>query len=957
MPNSQTTRNTKYKEELHYYKTVADSSFEAIVIIENGRVIAHNVQTRKLLGYLLMELNGISIFHVIHPDFHEIVEKSIKNGIKQPYRIVLFRKDGSSFPCEVQGRLINAGGRNIRITALRDLSEKEDIQEKYKRLVENSPHITYVFSRKNGASFWSARVKEILGFDSDDLLKDPYLWTNSIVEEDRKTISDFIYKSDSNEGTSFRYRIKDKKGKIHWFSDTIFSVIKKDDDVIFEGICEDITDRIKAEKEFKESELNLRFLASSAMEMAELRSIDEIFNYIGKKLYHYTEGNSIITIAEYDLTGLQYELKSVTGIGSWAEKISNLLGFNFVGMKGTIRADYNSDYNPGKLYKFDNDISQMSNMKIPKKVSKVLISLFSIKDVQSISIKHKSSLFGNISILRNNDCKELDAELIEAFIMQVSVFIDRITSTEALRESRLRLSNMIGNIKGVVYRCLNDEHWTMEFLNKEIEILTGYSAEEVILNKKISYANLIHPEDKELVFNAVKNGLLKEQHFIIEYRILTKSGTIKWVWEKGIGIKNEVGNTIHIEGIISDITEIKENEEKIKNQLKQIRSINTDLSRAKEEAEESDRLKSAFLANMSHEIRTPMNSIIGFSEVMGMKDLPEEKKARYLQHISNSGKQLLRLIDDIIDISKIESNQLKLEYQNCNIDENLNELIETCERDIINKLKRNITISFVPDLNLKNPVIRTDQVRFRQILNNLITNAAKYTENGSIDVGYTLKNKESGEYLEFYVRDTGIGISKIDQAKLFSRFYQADKIGAVQGTGLGLSITKALVELLRGKIWFESKNDKGSVFYVDLPYIPVGENKQKEIFKMEIPEFEFKEKLIYIAEDDQSSVILLEEYLEETGIAIKHAENGLKLLELIDQKVPDIVLLDINMPVMNGFKTIKEIRKANNNLRVIAQTAYAMQNEKNAIIAAGCNDYISKPIDRAELIRLLRKYI
>lgn len=943
-------------DKLEFYQLLADSSFEPILIIENGKIIGFNTHALNLLRDTASELKGKAIFDTIHPDFHAVVKQNIEIGYENPYRIVISRKDTSSFPCEVHGKLIKAGERNIRITALRDLSEKELAQEKYMRLVENSPQITYVFSRKNGASFWSARIKDVLGFSPDDLLKDRFLWANSIHEEDRPAIRSLIYESDVREGTVMTYRIRDRHGNLHWFKDTIFSVIRKDDDVIYEGIVEDITDRKDAEIEISESEYKMQFLASSAMEMAEFKSLIEIQDYIGKKLYEYTEGNTVITITEYDTTGLQYELKSVAGIGPFAEKISKLMGFNFIGMKGSIKEDYNSNHNPGKLYRFDNDIFEMSNRKIPKKVSKAIVSLLSIKDVQSISIHHHSSLFGNIAIVRNNKCKSLDVELIEAFISQVSVFIHRINANNALQESQLRLNNMIGNIKGVVYRCLNDEAWTMKYLNKEIEVLSGYKVEEMIGNKIISYADIVHPEDRNKCEQEVEISLKRNKHFALEYRIISKSGDLKWVWEKGIGILDAEGKLLFIEGIISDITEIKENEQKIKDQLNQIKSINTDLNNAKECAEESDRLKSAFLANMSHEIRTPMNSIIGFSEILGMKELPEQKKKKYLQNITNSGKQLLRLIDDIIDISKIESNQIKLEYKNCNVDESLEELIDTIENTIIKKSGKKIEINFAPCNKLVRPIIRTDEVRFRQIVNNLLSNAAKYTEEGTIEVGYALRNTDSGEYLEFFIKDSGIGISKGDQEKLFSRFYQAKSNGAIEGTGLGLSISKALVELLGGKIWLESDSE-GSVFYFNLPYIPVGENREIDDKIKEDTNMEFKEKQIYIAEDDLASYILLEEYLEETGIGIRHAENGKILMSMISEKTPDLVLLDINMPVMNGFETIREIRKANKGLVVIAQTAYAMQNEKNAIIAAGCKDYISKPIDRAELMNLLRKYL
>ena len=396
---------------------------------------------------------------------------------------------------------------------------------------------------------------------------------------------------------------------------------------------------------------------------------------------------------------------------------------------------------------------------------------------------------------------------------------------------------------------------------------------------------------------------------------------------------------------------------KIEDQLKQIKEINDELNIEKEKAEESDRLKSAFLANMSHEIRTPMNSIIGFSEIMGMKDFTNKKKKEFLQHITNSGKQLLRLIDDIIDISKIESNQLKLEYRECFIDECIEELIESIENSLIKKMGKNIRIEFIPDEMFDHPIFKTDEVRFKQIIGNLLSNAAKYTEKGKISVGYKIIKRNNAEYLEFFVKDTGIGISARGQENLFGRFYQADNRGQIEGAGLGLSITKALIEMLGGKIWMSSELNVGSVFYFEIPLILVETKKTDDSLKKNIPTLDYSDKLIYIAEDDISSFILLEEFLDDTGINIQHAATGLSLLNLIDKKLPDIILLDISMPIMNGYEAIKEIRKKNLKIPVIAQTAYAMQDERNAIISAGCDDYISKPVDRVELMSLISKYI
>ena len=228
-------------------------------------------------------------------------------------------KDGKSkekIDSEDLGSMKDIKDKNIRITALGDLSEKEEAEERYMRLVENSPQITYVFSKKKGAIFWLAKVEEILGHTQEDLLNDPHLWTKSIHEEDWNYIKEKVFNNEVKPGAVFEYRIYDTKGRMHWFKDTIFSVIIKDDDVIYKGICIDITEQIEdnserrnTEKKIKESETKMQFLASSAMEIAELKSLADIYEYIGNKLYDFTEGNAVVVVSEYDSTGFNFEIK------------------------------------------------------------------------------------------------------------------------------------------------------------------------------------------------------------------------------------------------------------------------------------------------------------------------------------------------------------------------------------------------------------------------------------------------------------------------------------------------------------------------------------------------------------------------------------------------------------------------------------------------------------------------
>jgi signal transduction histidine kinase/CheY-like chemotaxis protein len=396
----------------------------------------------------------------------------------------------------------------------------------------------------------------------------------------------------------------------------------------------------------------------------------------------------------------------------------------------------------------------------------------------------------------------------------------------------------------------------------------------------------------------------------------------------------------------------------LEKQNQKFKEINAELTKAKEKAQESDRLKSAFLSNMSHEIRSPMNAIMGFSALLGRGDTPPERTKEFYSYIENAGKQLLTLIEDIIDVSKIESNQLKVRKKIYKLDELLRQVFEIVEQDT--KAFANKDIRLInnckphPDCYLK-----TDQVRFKQILINLLNNALKYTEKGKVEFGYELISKAKSKVVEIYVKDTGIGIPDDLKEVVFERFRQLHLDEFHEGTGLGLSITKGLVDLLDGDIRFSSEVNKGTIFHVAFPAFEskktVVEKKGKAVKIEQL--IDLSEYVIYIAEDRLDSYLYLVEILKPYGIKIKHVENGEQLIKLIKKQVPDMVLLDMHMPVKNGYKAIEEIRKMKYSFPVIAQTAYAMADERIKIMESGCDGYISKPINSSQLIREIKKHL
>jgi len=439
-----------------------------------------------------------------------------------------------------------------------------------------------------------------------------------------------------------------------------------------------------------------------------------------------------------------------------------------------------------------------------------------------------------------------------------------------------------------------------------------------------------------------KNGNAPEGHIKID-NVLFAPLIIQEHAEGIIGLANKKGTfTENDKNIVSAFSELAAIA--LHNSM-----LLDEVTSAKERAEMSDVLKSAFLANMSHEIRTPMNSIIGFSDLLASPTISEEKRKKYSHLIKNSGEQLLHLINDIVDISKIESNQLEIENSVFNANELLEEVISIQRQSRYYKEKSNLQLTL--KTTGKDLVLLSDKFRIMQIFNNLITNALKFTFEGGVNIGYHIKNKE--KMVEFYVKDTGTGISEDQQVQIFERFVQADNQTEKSGTGLGLSITKGLVELLGGSISLDSSPGKGSTFSFT---IPLNHSESIEIVKDDKTEIEIsvlEDKLIYVAEDDFPSYYFVEEIFEGSKAELKHATNGMELLELVEEKIPDLILMDINMPVMDGINAVKKLRKKHKKVPVIAQTAYAMTNERETCMAAGCDDYIAKPIKPEKLLSMI----
>jgi two-component system CheB/CheR fusion protein len=488
--------------------------------------------------------------------------------------------------------------------------------------------------------------------------------------------------------------------------------------------------------------------------------------------------------------------------------------------------------------------------------------------------------------------------------------------------------------------------WEMELpsgkvvFNKNKTTMIGRKAED--FKHYTDFINIVHPDDKQISMRAMQKHIDgKADHYECEYRIQNGEGKYQWFQDIGKIVFQSEEKTL-ISGIVLEITQKKKGE--------------LLLIEAKKKAEVANVYKNQFLANMSHEIRTPMNGLVGFAELLKDDNLSSEAKNRYVNIIESSSNQLLNLINDIIDVSKIEAGELGVTIDTCHVGTMMFELEDTFNEIKHQRDKKNVSIIALVSEEFRDLAIKTDPNRLKQVLSNLISNALKFTEEGEITFSYTVKRKK----VVFTVQDTGIGIPKDKLELIFERFQQIaqPETGIQEGTGLGLAISAGIIELLGGKIKVSSIEGKGSKFTFELPYKPAEASITSTDKSNELDLHVFKNKKILIAEDDPINRIYLEEILTNTSLKTLWANNGAEALDLFKANEDlDLVVLDIRMPIMNGIVAANNMLQLKPSTRIIAQTAYAMEEDKERCFQAGFVDYISKPLQKQQLLEIIAHWI
>ena len=485
-----------------------------------------------------------------------------------------------------------------------------------------------------------------------------------------------------------------------------------------------------------------------------------------------------------------------------------------------------------------------------------------------------------------------------------------------------------------------DRDWKLRYTNSAFYSMIGYDRDSY---NTLNPPELVHPDDQDYQIRR-EQALVNNGFFETELRLRHKSGHYVNLSTRSVTVRSDTGEVLGALTISRDITRLKQ--------------VHEDLIKANIGAEASNRLKSNFLANISHEIRTPLNSVVGFSNLLLSNNLSDEVKEEYIEHINHNSEKLLQIIGDIIDLSRLESSQIEITYEEASLSTIVNEIIEEA-RQIIKRNEKPIILNVKNHFEDVGDLIFTDRIWLKRVLNHLMDNAVKFTLDGSVEFSYLLENQN----VVFKIRDTGIGINKENLGRIFEEFRQEfdGHHRPFEGLGIGLTLAKEVIERMGGKIVVVSEKGVGSEFSFSIPYRPAGSTKTKVatvINESILKPIDWSSRKCLLVDDNKDVLIYLNRILTDTGVSIVTARSGFEAIEII-KATPDIdvVLLDMQMPEMNGIETTREIRKLRKNLPIIAQTAFIFEDDKDIILEAGCDACLIKPIRREHLLTVMSSFV
>ena len=899
--------------------------------------------------------------------------------------------------------------KGVTFTSL-DITEKKRVEEAFKEsqhlfqtLAQVSPVGIFRTNPDGFTTFVNSRYSELTGLSYEKAMGSG--WLNAVHPDDREKLKEnWVSDSQSRKTSNAEYRFLRPDRSIVWVMGNALPERIDNEIVGYIGTITDITERKLSEDKLKSSEERLKILFDHAPDAYYLSDLKGNFidgNIVAEELLGYSKneliGKSFLKLKLLSLTQLpraakllvrnslgqstgpdEFTLSRINGSKVTVEIITHpvkikdqtlVLGLarDITERKRTEEAIRESEEKFKAIYQSSNDAIMLLNengffdcnqqtLKIFKVNTKEEFIKFTPSELsppvqsdgknsfeasqENISIAYRKGYNRFDWIHRRSDGEDFYAEvLLSAFnlgeerVLQATVrdITERKIAEEALQQSFAFSESLLKTIPFPM--DIVDETGTVLYQNDIFNILfEGEGIEKKCWD--------LYRDDKKQCSNCplIKGITIGETDAIESHGVL--GNRIFDISHTGMMYQGKKA----ILEIFQDITERKENEQK--------------LISAVEQAQESDRLKSAFLTNMSHEIRTPMNGIIGFTELLKEPLLTVEERQDFIQTIQISGARMLNTINSIVDMSKIESGLISVDIKETNINEKIEFTYKFFKPEVESK---GLQFLFKTGLTSKEANINTDNEKVYGILTNLVRNAIKFTYKGSIEFGYDIVKTQHSASLQFFVKDTGVGIPENQKELIFERFRQGSESynRGYEGSGLGLSICKSYVEMLGGRIWVESEENKGSTFYFTVPYNPVSEQTSAigKIVFTENKEVQIKKLKILIVEDDEISYSLLTRVVQKISREVLHAITGVEAIEACRTNPDiDLVLMDIRMPRMNGLEATQQIRQFNKDVIIIAQTAYGFSGDCEKALEAGCNDYITKPINMTILFELIKRH-
>ena len=882
-------RNKEILESEERFKKLSNLTFEGILIHKNGIVKDINQSFSQLIGYQREEIIEKNIIElVIVEEYKDIVIDNIKENKKEIYEIEIIKKNGEQITVELRPRSIVYNGEQLRVIAVRDITDRKSIEDNFRLLFENSPLGIFIALPDGTITDANLALIEILGSPSIEatkminVLNFPLLVKNGFSD-------DFLFAVKEGKAINKEYYYTTKWGKTNYLWEHIVPLKDKQGRIIkVYVIVENISQRKKAEIELNNQK----------------KLFETMFDTISDAIIITDTDRKIQLTNRGTLTLFKYTHEQLV------DRVSDMLYFNNEEFIEIGKKVYNRDA--------DSDITRYNADYIDRDGR-----IFEAETFGAKLFNEQGKWIGNLGVIRDVTEKNLMISELQA-------------AKERAEENEKNYRDLFNNATDAIY--IQDIKGCFVDVNQGAVQMYGYP-KEYFIGKTPEFISAPGKNDLEKVSQYVKmafDGIPQQFDFWGQ----RKNGEVfpKIVrLQKGLYEGQKVVVAFSI-----DISHRKRAEE--------------ELLKAKEKAEESDQLKSAFLNNLSHEIRTPMNGIMGFSKLLNNAELDTEKRQQFINQINNSSTQLLSIVEDIISISTIDSNQIKLFNENISVNDFL---LKLYEQNKLPAAEKNIQLIYTKKLENKYDLIYADREKLKQIMSNLITNAIKFTKQGSVEFGCSY----SKGFIEFFVKDTGIGIHESMHDKIFERFRQVE-LSATRdygGLGLGLAISKGYLNKMGGNIHMESDLNIGSTFYFNIPYAT--ENKpfttDLEQNNKEKTDMLTNNKTILIAEDDDMNYLLLLELLSEKKLNILRAKTGKEAVNIcLNSDVePDLILMDIKMPDLNGYEATVEIKKEKPHIPIIAQTAYAQAGDEEKSKKAGCDAYLTKPINGKLLLALIDKYL